>query len=112
MKDLTLTVGLTIPIERYAPLKVGASATEIKCKSESDEALFTRTFEKLNKILEATIALETSKYLRIKDDIGLAGYSIALAEELALTDNQFVRDFLSMIKAKNDTKPKGNEENV
>jgi len=98
MKNISLELGITIPIEKYAPMRVGTSITEEKLDNETDEELFQRAMTKLQNSFEAHTAIQAFRFLNIKEESGLLAYANGLAEELAISDNSFIVSYLDLIK--------------
>jgi len=97
-KEITLSLGLTIPVAQYETLKPSASITETRNENESDEDLFLRAHTKLWGILEAETAISVAKIMRIKNDTGMLGWARGLAEDLASGNNTFNEAFLQTLK--------------
>jgi len=98
MKEISLGLGISIPIERFAPLKITVGITEEKIGDETDTDLFNRATKMVRDAFEAETALQALRFFKIKDDQGLLNYAAALADDLAISDNEFTKEFLKSIK--------------
>ena len=98
MKDITLELGITIPLEKYMPMRVAASITEDKKEGETDEQLFNRAIDSLEASFEAYAAIMAQRFLQINEEMGLLAYARGLAEEMSISENNFVKSYLEKIK--------------
>jgi len=98
MKELTLDLGVTIPLAQFEMLKPNASVTVEKLQYETDEELFVRAHKQLWDTLEAEIAISMAKIMKIRNETGMAAYARELGEDIGAGNNRFINEYLQTLK--------------
>ena len=98
LKELTLGVTWILPVSKYNPLHIPVSVTVSRLGDETDEDFFARAHSKLNKVLEAEVALQVNKVRTLEMDGGVLNFAYQLADDIAVGNNSLVEAALEVIK--------------